>query len=249
MRLKIYDYLLDASRWCASILDSESHCCWIDAAGGSAKCTCAKPVYLSVLRVNKLVNQEATPVLNATLELRIDTPMKVLETGNTFDHSSLWKLPQAYDHQVLPISNLVFVTTLMKLPVRIDIDEKVIDQLTPLWSRLSARPFNIKAFRLYLRYDCPIGRHSDYEELLGLLILPRLQRLKIEILLPACERDDIDLDNASNFLRNLQQKAKDKIDELGRKIEVCGLLREEAFPPSDEGQIANEDDISGGNSG
>lgn len=242
MRLRIYDYLLDASRRPASELDRNSpdgsgwHCCFLRTRK-NMMCGCAKTVHPSILCVSRLIHQEATPILYSTVEARIKTqsPMDCTNTKAYYDLTRLWKLLPSNEAHVSSITSLVLATDMSDVPVRIDENEDFLDALKPLWSELKSRLYSLKNFRLHFSMD---GNEYDidffdFDEILGMLALPKLEKLTLEVFVssPLCQGPDGDhtvhaqLD-AFEFLNTLQQKAKAKIVESGKNVEVVGLLRQ-----------------------
>lgn len=234
MRLRIYHYLLDASRRPDAELDggvsgASWHCCFKDSTTGSVKCGCRKTFNPNVLRVCKLVHQEAEQVLHASLELRIDTP-PLLETAMTFDRIQLLSfLRSSYSHNILA-NKLALATSLAQIPIRIHSGEDWMDRFKPLWSELGARTPNVTSFRLYLRFNIEmsdIDEAFDYDELLGMLILPELRKLIFDVFIP--ENPKATTNNTGwgvlEFLHELKRKAEVKIKRMDRVIEVTTTLR------------------------
>lgn len=187
-------------------------------------CSCARAVFPSVLGVCKLVNEEATPVLYASLEARIDAP----PTAN-FDHCELWSQCRPGLARATLITKMAFVASLTSIPIRISPGEDYTDTLKPLWTRLNGLPLSIKTFRLYLRLSCELDcEEFDYDEFLGPIALPKLRKLILEILCPSPTDDAMsEIDYAASFLQLLKQKAENKVKASNRTIEVVGVLREE----------------------
>ncbi|CZT24323.1 uncharacterized protein RCC_10046 [Ramularia collo-cygni] len=245
MRLRIYDHLLDAGRRPASeianpLLPARWHCCFNDTRGGRMKCTCTSTVYPAILRVCKLVNQEALPVLRASLEIRIDTPA-IFGRAIDFDHVELLNLIRSGEGLGVHIERLFLATSMRKLPIRVQRGESRSNQLKPLWAELAARVFNIKSFRFYLCFNMNlkvVDETFDYDEILGLLVLSKLRKLIFEVFVVEefVGTTDRAGSNLNDFLHKLKQKADDRIKELGREVEVTTILREEVTMNGSKGE-------------
>lgn len=192
LRLRIYEFLFTTDTE-----PQQPHCClpkgYNSKTAPPLACSCMPARHPQILSICKLVFNEASPIFYAAVEPRLYLPT-LDYTGKPAIHHLKQGIDQLRKSRGSGhISRLLLIGALRLIAIEIGRDDPPRLSLdTPNWNMICSRLMNVRTVRIHLEIDHYFEVEIfDAETLVGLVALPKLRSVQLELW--ACKQKNKDI--------------------------------------------------------